>query len=187
MTQADSPVRLGDAETTERLSAGRLAELACLLEVTARKPGNVHRFADLPGLHFVDFLMSASRDCGPARPSRFRRHRCYRAPVPFKRPALCRQHQHQSGHRAVAGTFGGGSRRDQSCRGRGEGSRLDDGHGREPGLSRDQARTARWNGRSGRRGHQSRADAVTPRRDGSGCFSRYDRASIRERVSGSAA
>ena len=44
----------------EQLSAGRLAELACLLEVTARKPGNVHRFADLPGLHFIDFLTSAT-------------------------------------------------------------------------------------------------------------------------------
>ena len=27
--------------------------------MTARKPGNVHRYADLPGLHFVDFLLSA--------------------------------------------------------------------------------------------------------------------------------
>ncbi len=41
------------------LSPGRLAQAACLLEVTARKPGNVHRYADLPGLHFIDFLLSA--------------------------------------------------------------------------------------------------------------------------------
>jgi triphosphoribosyl-dephospho-CoA synthase len=41
------------------LSPGRLAQAACLLEVTARKPGNVHRYADLPGLHFLDFLLSA--------------------------------------------------------------------------------------------------------------------------------
>jgi triphosphoribosyl-dephospho-CoA synthase len=41
------------------LRPGQLAQAACLLEVTARKPGNVHRFADLPGLHFVDFLLSA--------------------------------------------------------------------------------------------------------------------------------
>jgi triphosphoribosyl-dephospho-CoA synthase len=47
------------------MSAGGLAELACLLEVTARKPGNVHRFADLPGLHFVDFLLSAAAIAGP--------------------------------------------------------------------------------------------------------------------------
>jgi triphosphoribosyl-dephospho-CoA synthase len=41
------------------LRPGQLAQAACLLEVTARKPGNVHRYADLPGLHFIDFLMSA--------------------------------------------------------------------------------------------------------------------------------
>jgi triphosphoribosyl-dephospho-CoA synthase len=51
--------------TNERLSAGRLSEIACLLEVTARKPGNVHRFADLPGLHFVDFVLSASAIVDP--------------------------------------------------------------------------------------------------------------------------
>ena len=44
---------------TSRPSSGQLAEIACLLEVTARKPGNVHRYADLPGLRFVDFLLSA--------------------------------------------------------------------------------------------------------------------------------
>jgi triphosphoribosyl-dephospho-CoA synthase len=30
-----------------------------VLEVTARKPGNVHRLRDFPDLHFVDFLLSA--------------------------------------------------------------------------------------------------------------------------------
>jgi triphosphoribosyl-dephospho-CoA synthase len=47
------------------LTPGRLAEIACLLEVTARKPGNVHRGADLPGLHFTDFLLSAAALAGP--------------------------------------------------------------------------------------------------------------------------
>jgi triphosphoribosyl-dephospho-CoA synthase len=47
------------------LSPGRLAEIACLLEVTARKPGNVHRFADLPGLQFNDFLLSAAAIAEP--------------------------------------------------------------------------------------------------------------------------
>jgi triphosphoribosyl-dephospho-CoA synthase len=46
-------------------SPGRLAQIACLLEVAARKPGNVHRFADLPGLSFADFLLSAAA-IGPA-------------------------------------------------------------------------------------------------------------------------
>jgi triphosphoribosyl-dephospho-CoA synthase len=53
------------SESGSKPTAGRLAELACLLEVTARKPGNVHRFADLPGLHFMDFLLSAAAIAGP--------------------------------------------------------------------------------------------------------------------------
>ena len=38
---------------------GRLAQLACVLEVIAPKPGNVHRSRDLPGLHLIDFIASA--------------------------------------------------------------------------------------------------------------------------------
>lgn len=34
-------------------------ELACLLEATARKPGNVHRFRDFADLTYFDFLASA--------------------------------------------------------------------------------------------------------------------------------
>ena len=37
-----------------------MAQIACLLEVTARKPGNVHRFADFADLHYLDFLLSAT-------------------------------------------------------------------------------------------------------------------------------
>ena len=47
------------------LSPGQLAQVACLLEVTARKPGNVHRYADFAGLHFVDFLLSAAAIAEP--------------------------------------------------------------------------------------------------------------------------
>jgi triphosphoribosyl-dephospho-CoA synthase len=43
-----------------RLSVGQLAQIACLLEVTARKPGNVHRFSDSGELEFLDFLLSAA-------------------------------------------------------------------------------------------------------------------------------
>jgi triphosphoribosyl-dephospho-CoA synthase len=57
-----SPLDLRDGDD---LTRGRLAEIACLLEVTARKPGNVHRFADLPGMCFTDFLLSASAIAGP--------------------------------------------------------------------------------------------------------------------------
>src|SRR5260370_32114149 len=42
------------------LGPGRLAQIACLLEVAARKPGNVHRSADFPDLHLADFRLSAT-------------------------------------------------------------------------------------------------------------------------------
>ena len=41
-------------------SPGNLAQVACLLEATARKPGNVHRFRDFDDAHYLDFLLSAS-------------------------------------------------------------------------------------------------------------------------------
>ena len=41
------------------LTPGRLVELACILEVTAPKPGNVHRGADFEDVSFDDFLLSA--------------------------------------------------------------------------------------------------------------------------------
>jgi triphosphoribosyl-dephospho-CoA synthase len=47
------------------LTAGGLAQAACLLEATARKPGNVHRFLDFDGTHFLDFALSAQA-IGPA-------------------------------------------------------------------------------------------------------------------------
>ena len=40
-------------------SLGRLAEIACVLEVTASKPGNVHRGADFEDVTFLDFAASA--------------------------------------------------------------------------------------------------------------------------------
>ena len=53
------------ARSRPSLSAGRLAQVACLLEVTARKPGNVHRFCDFAELHYLDFLLSATAIGGP--------------------------------------------------------------------------------------------------------------------------
>jgi triphosphoribosyl-dephospho-CoA synthase len=48
------------------MSPGLIAQIACLLEVTARKPGNVHRLADFPGdAHYLDFLLSAAAIMGP--------------------------------------------------------------------------------------------------------------------------
>jgi triphosphoribosyl-dephospho-CoA synthase len=48
-----------------RFSPGQLAQVACVLEATARKPGNVHRFLDFQDLHFLDFLLSATAIAGP--------------------------------------------------------------------------------------------------------------------------
>jgi triphosphoribosyl-dephospho-CoA synthase len=36
------------------------AHIACILEVTARKPGNVHRFRDFDDATYLDFLLSAA-------------------------------------------------------------------------------------------------------------------------------
>ena len=46
-------------------SPGMLAQVACLLEVTARKPGNVHRAADFADATFLDFALSAAAIAGP--------------------------------------------------------------------------------------------------------------------------
>lgn len=59
------PDQRGSDSNDRAISTGQLAHIACLLEVAARKPGNVHRFADLPDLHFVDFLLSASAIAAP--------------------------------------------------------------------------------------------------------------------------
>ena len=46
---------------------GLLAQLACLLEVTARKPGNVHRYRDFDDATYLDFLLSAAAIAGASR------------------------------------------------------------------------------------------------------------------------
>ncbi len=48
-----------DSSATGSLSIGQLATLACLLEVSIPKPGNVHRSADFADTTFNDFLISA--------------------------------------------------------------------------------------------------------------------------------
>jgi triphosphoribosyl-dephospho-CoA synthase len=42
------------------LSIGLCAQVACILEVTARKPGNVHRFCDFDDVTYLDFILSAA-------------------------------------------------------------------------------------------------------------------------------
>lgn len=46
-------------EGVPQLQVGQLASLACLLEVSTPKPGNVHRGADFEDLTFADFLASS--------------------------------------------------------------------------------------------------------------------------------
>src|SRR5437762_7249026 len=43
---------------TLQLSLGQCATLACLLEATAPKPGNVHRGADFEDVTYLDFAVS---------------------------------------------------------------------------------------------------------------------------------
>jgi triphosphoribosyl-dephospho-CoA synthase len=60
------------------LPTGLCAQAACILEATARKPGNVHRFLDFDDLGYLDFLLSAaaiapvlesvSSECSPHAP-----------------------------------------------------------------------------------------------------------------------
>jgi len=53
-----------------RLSPGQLAQIACTLEVSAKKPGNVHRFRDFNDASYVDFLLSASAIAEPLNRAR---------------------------------------------------------------------------------------------------------------------
>ena len=41
-------------------SPGLYAQVACVWEATARKPGNVHRYRDFADAGYVDFLLSAA-------------------------------------------------------------------------------------------------------------------------------
>jgi triphosphoribosyl-dephospho-CoA synthase len=54
-----------DAPNSPTLSLAQTATMACILEATAPKPGNVHRSADFEDVTFVDFLTSAVA-IGPA-------------------------------------------------------------------------------------------------------------------------
>jgi len=54
---------LPDKESGPHLTAGQCAQLACMLEVTAPKVGNVHRGADFEDLTLQDFLISSVAIC----------------------------------------------------------------------------------------------------------------------------
>jgi len=50
---------IGKTEASRALSMGQLASMACLVEVTTVKPGNVHRGADFEDATYFDFAASA--------------------------------------------------------------------------------------------------------------------------------
>jgi triphosphoribosyl-dephospho-CoA synthase len=61
MVTVDQTEGLGQTEPLGlimQLTTAQCVSLACLLEVTATKPGNVHRGADFDDLTFADFLVS---------------------------------------------------------------------------------------------------------------------------------
>ena len=53
------PASIHSDAITRFYFSGRLASIACLLEVCAPKPGNVHRGADFDDVGFEDFVVSA--------------------------------------------------------------------------------------------------------------------------------
>jgi triphosphoribosyl-dephospho-CoA synthase len=50
------PQGIGNVAT----DVGLCAQLACIWEATARKPGNVHRYCDFEDVSYVDFVLSAA-------------------------------------------------------------------------------------------------------------------------------
>jgi triphosphoribosyl-dephospho-CoA synthase len=54
-----TPINAAAENLSPPLSIGQCATLACLLEATAPKVGNVHRGADFEDLSFTDFVVSA--------------------------------------------------------------------------------------------------------------------------------
>jgi triphosphoribosyl-dephospho-CoA synthase len=61
----DAPPSQRERILPRHLSAGQLAQIACLMEASARKPGNVHRLRDFPDLTFHDFVLSATAIAEP--------------------------------------------------------------------------------------------------------------------------
>jgi triphosphoribosyl-dephospho-CoA synthase len=55
------------------LNAGLCAQIACIWEATARKPGNVHRYRDFADSTYTDFLLSAAA-IGPVMTTACQRH-----------------------------------------------------------------------------------------------------------------
>lgn len=54
------PASASQSKKPHLLSTALCAQLACIWEATARKPGNVHRYCDFDDLSYLDFLTSAA-------------------------------------------------------------------------------------------------------------------------------
>ena len=55
-----SELRTQNSELRTSRDVGLYAQIACIWEATARKPGNVHRYRDFTDSHYTDFLLSAA-------------------------------------------------------------------------------------------------------------------------------
>jgi triphosphoribosyl-dephospho-CoA synthase len=64
-TAVSQPCPSGAGAVVGPFTPGRLAQIACMLEVSARKPGNVHRFRDFEDSTYLDFLLSAAAIAEP--------------------------------------------------------------------------------------------------------------------------
>jgi triphosphoribosyl-dephospho-CoA synthase len=52
-------VRMSESQAASTFTISQCASLACVLEATAHKPGNVHRGADFEDLTYLDFITAA--------------------------------------------------------------------------------------------------------------------------------
>ena len=173
----DNPLQPG-----RRLSPGQLAQAACLLEVTARKPGNVHRYADLPGLHFVDFLLSAMAIAEPLdRAATAGVGRAVLAAIEATRRVVSTNTNLGIvlllAPLAAVPEYGRSRRRDRGCSGGDHGRRC------PTGLSRDPPGPARRAGRGIRPGYRTRTDDHAQGRHGHGGGTRLDRPAVCQRLS----
>lgn len=58
-TRPPTPLQWGWPQSSSSLTPGTCAQLACIFEATARKPGNVHPEAPFADCSYLDFLSSA--------------------------------------------------------------------------------------------------------------------------------
>ncbi len=87
------------------LSVGQCATLACVLEATAPKPGNVHRGADFEDLTYPDLIFSAVA-IGPAMEAAATQKSWHNDSVGGSDNAVCGGHEFEPGHDPAASPAG---------------------------------------------------------------------------------